>query len=889
MTRLRALASRVAVLFVARRRDATLDQEIAAHLDLLTEEHVRRGMPLREARAAARREFGGVDQMKESYRDQRGLPFVDTLTQDVRFGARTLRKAPGFTLLAVLVLALGIGVTTAIFSLIDAALLRPLPFRDAHQLVMLWEHSPNAEKSLVSMSNLFDWKAQNKTFASMGASVGIVLTPLADEKGGPPDAVALANVTSDFFSVLGVTPLVGRTFDAHDDLGSASMVVISERLWRDRFGADPRIVGRGIGLGSQGRLNTVVGIVPAGFQVLGAADVWQFTQLSPGIRGIQRAQRFARVMARLKPGTTIDQARADMAVVAANIERAQPATNNGWSVTVEPLQDAIVGQELRTTTLVLGGVVLFVLLLACANVANLVLARGVGRTRELAVRAAIGGTRARIARQLLTESALLGCLGGTTGLAVAWGLLRVAPSFIPPQTIPESIVIGIDWRLAVFAVAVTFMTALLFGLAPAWQAARVPLVEAMIGGARGPTDRAGRVRQALAVVEIAAAVLLMTGAGLLVRTLVSLNNVDAGYRAEHVATMTLRVPGGMLFREGQGVLARYFQSMEEEIGRVPGVRVAAIGSDVPLSGQSLTRSFEIAGETAQDPANRPGAHYQMITPSYFDALGIPLVRGRAFTSRDTSTTAPVAIVNEAFAQRYFPARDPIGARFTVDTMAIQLPAPVTREIVGVIRQVKTRPDEPTDNALEIYVPLAQNTWAITTVVVRAAGDPMRLMPSIRAAVARVDPLQIVSRVRTMEAVAAESTARPRFRAQLMTAFAALASVLAGVGVFSVFTFTVRQRTREFSIRMALGARSADVLRLVLGKAVNVVGAGLSIGIVAALGLARSMATLLFGVTPLDPVTFTGSAALLGSIALIACALPAVRAARSDPAVALRQE
>ena len=374
---------------------------------------------------------------------------------------------------------------------------------------------------------------------------------------------------------------------------------------------------------------------------------------------------------------------------------------------VEQTKEAFRDQGARTTTLVLGGVVLFVLLLARANVANLILARGVGRTREIAVRAAIGVTPARIARQLLTEGTLLGGLGGATGLAVSWGLLHVAPSFIPPADDPR---------------------------------------------------------------------------------------ID---RARH--------------------------------------RLAP----------------RLAGAPAQDPANRPSAHYQMITPPYFDALGIPLARGRAFTSRDTSTTPPVAIVNEAFAQRYFPGRDPIGARITVESMAIQ-PTPVIREIVGVIRQVKTRPDEPSDNALEIYVPLAQNTWAITTVVIRAAGDPMRLMPSIRAAVARVDPLQIVSRVRTMDAVAAESTARPRFRAQLVTAFAALASVLAAVGIFSVFTFTVRQRTREFSIRMALSARSADVLRLVLGNAVKVVAVDLAVGVVAALGLVRSMATLLSASSHLIP-------------------------------------
>jgi len=807
--------------------------------------------------------------------------------QDVRYAARTLRKAPVFMLVSVLVLALGIGATTAIFSLVDAALLRPLPFAEPHQLVMLWERSPRAERSLASMANFFDWREQNTTLAWMAASAGVAPAPLADERGGPPDTVALHNVTAGYFEVLGITPVAGRTFAVLDAVArdGPPLVVISESLWRNRFGGDPAIIGRGIRLGSLGSLNTVIGIVPAGVQILGTADVWQLFEAD---RGGLRGARVVRIVARLKGGASIDAARADLAVIATNIARDNPATNKGWSVTVEPLQQAIVGEELRTTTLVLAGVVLFVLLLMCANVANLILARGVGRTREMAVRAALGGTRMRIARQLLVESALLGVIGGAAGLAVAAGLLQVAPAFVPPQTIPESIVLGIDWRLAAFAVIVTFATAILFGLAPAWQATRVPLVEAMIGGGRGSTDRAGRVRQALAVVEIAAALLLMTGAGLLVRTLASLNSVDAGYRAENVVTMTLRVPFRMLLGAAPGELARYYQKIEDEIASIPGVRVAAIGSDVPLAGISYRRPFEIAAEAVQDPANRPTAHYQMITPRYFEALGIPLLRGRVFTERDSGTAADVCIVNEAFASRHFPDRDPIGARITVQSQELKS-RPVVREIVGVVRQLKTRPDEPTDDSLEIYVPLAQNAWIFTTVVVRAMDGPDRLLPSIQAAVARVDPLQIVSRVRTMEAVAAESTARPRFRAQLVAAFAVLAAVLAAVGIFGLLTFVVQQRAREFSVRVAVGAGASDLLRLVLGDGLKLTAIGLAVGLAASALLARSLATLLFGVTPFDPITFIGAPTALAMLAIVACVGPAIRALRVDPAATLKAE
>lgn len=810
--------------------------------------------------------------------------------QDARQAVRVLRKAPWFTLASVFVLALGIGATTAIFSLVDAALLRPLPFREAHQLVMLWEHSERSERDLVATLDFLDWKEQNKTFAGMAATFGVIQIPLSDETGGLPETVALQAVTSAFFDVLGVTPIAGRTFGAQDDRAQYSaMFVMSERLWRTRFGADPGIVGRTVRLGSPPRPVTVIGIVPAGFQILGTADMWEHLPMNraDAIRG----QRVLRVIARLRPEATIEQARADLSVVARNIERIAPATNKGWSATVEPLQEAIVGDDLRTTSLVLGGVVLFVLLLACANVANLILARGVGRTREIAVRSALGGTQARIARQLLTESAMLGLLGGAAGIAVAWSLLRVAPLLIPPQTLPEPIVLGIDWRLGAFAIIMTVLTALLFGLAPAWQAARVPLIEAMNTGGRGSSDRAGRLRQALAVIEIAAALLLMTGAGLLVRTLVSLNNVDAGYRADNVITMSIRLPFRRLVIAKPGELSRYWQSIEDEIATVPGVRVASLGSDVPLSGTTSNRQpFEIVGgEPVPDPANRPRAHYQIITPRYFAALGIPLVRGRVFTERDSHDAAPVAIVNEEFVRRYLAGRDPIGARITVQNPLTFRSPPVTREIVGVVPQVKTRPDEPSDNGLQVYVPLAQNNWLSTTLVVRTAEDPMRVVPQIKAAVARVDPTQAVARVRTMEAVAAEATARPRFRAQLVTAFAALATALAAFGIFSVLMFMVQQRAREFSVRLAIGAGPRDLVRLVLGNGLKLITLGLVLGVGVSALLARSLEALLFGVAPMDPFTFLTALAVLTLVALLACLAPALRALRADPIAALRSD
>jgi putative ABC transport system permease protein len=684
---------------------------------------------------------------------------------------------------------------------------------------------------------------------------------------------------------------MGRTFNAQDDVtagGTGTLgvgFVMSERFWRSRFGADPAMVGKTINIGSPPRAVPVIGIVPSSFQVFGVADLFEHLPINTSDA---RGARALRVIGRLKPGATLDQARADFTRIASAIEKISPATNKGWGVTVEPLQDAIVGSELRTTTLMLGGVVLFVLLLACANIANLMLARGVGRAREIAVRAALGATRGRVARQLLAESALLGVLGGVAGLGLAWGLLRLAPSIVPPQAIPVGIVLALDWRLALLALVATLLTAVSFGSAPAWQASHVSLVDAMSTGGRGASDRAGRVRQGLAVFEIAVALLLMTGAVLLLRTLASLNSVDAGYRAENVVTMSLRLPFRRLVAATPGELPRYWQSIDEAVGSVPGIRIAALGSNVPLGGVSYRQPFEVVGAPVADRANRPVAHFNVVSPQYFATLGIPLLRGRAFTDRDGHDAVPVAVVNEEFVRRHLAGRDPIGERVTVQSLTFPV-RQVVREIVGVVRQVKSRPDEPSDNALQIYVPIAQNDWMDTTIIARAAGDPLQLVQQIKAAIGRVDPAQAVSQVRTLEDVAAAATSRPRFRAQLVAAFALLATALAAVGIFSVLTFMVQQRAREFSVRLAVGASASDLLRLVLGGGLKLTAVGLAIGVAASAALVRSLATLLFSVVPLDPLTFVVAPLALTVVALSACLLPAIRALRADPVAALRAE
>ena len=525
--------------------------------------------------------------------------------------------------------------------------------------------------------------------------------------------------------------------------------------------------------------------------------------------------------------------------------------------------------------------------MACANVANLLLARGLGRSREIAVRAALGGSRRRIVQQLLTESLLLASIGGACGLTLAWAAVNAAPSLIPRGTLPQGVVLAFDARVALVAALLTFGTTLLFGFVPAWQAAAVPLAEATNAGGRGSTRRAGRLRAALVVGEVAAAVLLLTGAGLLVRTLVALNSVDRGFRAERVLTLQVALP---LTRYASAEkLLTFYQAVERELSAIPGVTSAAFGGSLPLDGWEIGQGFAIAGDPPVEPSRLPSAHYQLVSPAYFRTLGIDVVRGRPFGEHDTPQGAPVCVVNEEFVRRYLKGREPIGMVVGVQKMAMTGSSElIPREIVGVSRQVSAEAGEK-ERVVEIYVPLAQNPWFSASLSVQTAGEPAALLTAVKAAIARIDKDQPVTRVRTLEEVAAEATSQPRFRAELMGVFAVLALMLAAVGIFGVLAFSVGQRGREFGIRVALGAQSHDVLRLILGGALKMTAAGVAIGLAAAALLTRFLGTLLFEIKPIDPITFAGTAGILATAALIACALPAWRATRVDPAVTLRQE
>jgi len=805
---------------------------------------------------------------------------MTTLAQDLRYAARVLWRDPAFTTVAAILLAVGIGANSAIFSLFDAVVLRPLPFQHPEALAKLWEHPPGFDHNAVAPLNFLDWSEQNTLFASMAAVSGGSRTLHTAE--GVAERIPGQSVSLSFFDLFGVRPVAGRTFGAEDGREGAKVVVVSERLWRDRFGADPKLVGSTLPL--DGEPFTVIGIVPARFQILFKSDLW--TPFIPRRSPEQRRMHYLQVFGRLKPGVTFEQASAGMAPIAENIARIAPDTNKDWGITVEPLRQALVGRDLRITSLMLAAVAGFVLLMACANIANLLLARGVGRTREIAVRASLGGSPARILRQLLTESVLLSAIGGAGGIALAQIILRAAPTWLPEDTLPVPMTLDFDARVAAFALIATLLTGLLFGIAPAWQARRISLTDALRAAGRGFTGHGGAFRSALAIAEIAVAVMLVTGAGLLLRTVAALDRVDPGYHAERVLTMYTTLPLAR-YKTPERAL-QFYQAAEREMASLPGVRSVGLGFSLPMDGWEIGQGFTVVGAPPVGESEEPAAHYQMVNAKYFETLGIRLQRGRVFTEHDDAAATPVCIVNEELVRRYLKGMQPIGAHIRVQAMDMGGPKPVVREVVGVVHQVKiSGPAE--RNELEIYVPITQNPWFAASIAVRTAGDPLALAPAVKAAIARVDSEQAVTRVRTMDEVAAQSTAQPRFRAQLVGSFGALALLLAAIGIFGVLAFSVSRRTREFGIRMALGARSADVLRMVMGIGLRIALTGIALGLAGAAALTRSLAALLYGVKPGDPVTFVVTPLVLAVVALLACAAPALRASRVDPAEALRQE
>ena len=809
---------------------------------------------------------------------------------DATFAIRQLKGAPGFTLVATITLALGIGANSAMFALADATLLRPLPFADPERLVLVLERTPTAPRAAVSPANLRDWNEQNSTFAAMAAiAMGLGGGPMLEAPDGTIESVERQSVTARFFDVLGVRPVAGRTFRAEDEGRSTTVVLLTEGLWRRRFGGDPSLIGRDVRL--NGEPHTVVGIVPDEVQFTRPNGIWTLVSELPANLN-PRSTRFLAVVGRLKPGVTLEAAHADLTVIASALARAFPDTNKDRGVSLEPLRAGIMGRDLQLTSLFLVGIVAFVLLMCCANVANLLLARAGVRARELAVRSALGAGRGRIIRQLVTESLVLALLGGALGIGVGAAILEIAPALIPAGLLPAAVRLTFDGRVVMFCAAAALSVGVLFGLVPAWQATRTSLVQAIASDSRSATRGGGRFRHLLVAGEIAAAVILLCGAGLLLRTLLVLGSFDNGYRADRDSVLTmdfsLPSPGPGSRYPTEESLLQFYDAVQREVSALPGVRSVGWSTSLPPATSELgNQSFTIVGDAPVAPESRPSAAYAAASPGYFRTLDLPIVAGRGFSEHDTRESPAVCIVNEAFVRRHLQGRDPIGLRVALWPTRFGAAPPVIREIVGVARQVKGRPDE-LEELVQVYIPLTQNVIGDVFMVVQsAAGRPEVLVPAIRALVARRDANLSVRRIRSLEVLVEEVTAGYRFRAVMVATFAALALVLAMVGVFGVLAYSVQQRSREFGLRMALGASVRDVLTLVVGSAARVIAVGAAVGLLLAAALSRTISAFLFGVQPLDPLTFVSVAVVLAVTAVVATAAPALRAARVDPVTAIR--
>jgi putative ABC transport system permease protein len=891
------LRARLAPLRLRPAREAEIIEELSQHLDQRYEELRARGTAESDARRMALDELLEPDALAKRMRSLRqahvpppvtlGAPkasLAGDLWQDLRYATRMLRRNPGFAATAILTLALGIGANSAIFALVDATLLRPLPFHDPGQLVMMWERSDTSPQGPVSPLNMLDWNDRSRAFVRVGGFTGGVGGMVMAGTDGTAETVSRQWVTDGIFEALGITPIAGRTFLPSDNDSRANVVVLSEALWRTRFANDPGIIGRDVRL--DGDLFTVVGVVPNEAQLIGKASMWALRWI-PREAPQARTAYGLRVVGRMKPGVTLESANADITSVAEGLAREFPKTNTGRGVTLVPMRDALIGSDLRLTSMLFLGVVGVVLLICCANVANLLLARATVRMRELGIRSALGAARGRVIRQLVTESLVLSIIGGIVGTGIGALILNAAPSLIPEGLLPGAVALTFDIRVIAFCAAATLIVGLLFGLAPAWQATASTSNQVMASDSRTTTGRGRVVRSLLVAAEVSTAVLLLFGAGLLLRTLIAVESVDRGFRTDRVLTMMVD-PLGARYPTPASLL-QFFETIAHEITALPGVRNVAWSSTLPLQ-PTEPFFFEIAGDPPLADSQRPTSDYQIVSPEYFEAVDLPIVDGRGFTDRDTLSGVPVCMVNEAFVRNHAQGRSPIGMRLMFRQTGSTAP-PVVREIVGVARQVKGRPDALQD-PVQIYVPMAQRPIDDMYLVVRPTSDDANaLTPSVRAAIGRVDKEQLVSvrEVMTLEDIAREATARHRFRAVLVTTFAGLALLLAMVGVFGILAYSVQQRVRDFGVRRALGATTNDVLRLVVGSAARVIMIGAVIGLVLAAVLSRLLTTMLFGVQPLDPMTFASVIVVVILTAAIAAAAPAWRAARIDPVIALRAE
>ena len=804
-----------------------------------------------------------------------------TLLQDLRYGFRVLRKSPGFAFVAILVVAIGIGANTAIFSVVNAVLLRPLPFDEPGQLVRVFGTNArrNSFRRSHSYLNFSDLRAQSTSFEAMAAYTA---TSGALTGGETPEQITGVVASGDIFRVLKSPPHLGRLLAPADERpGGSPVAVISHGLWQRRFGGAPDIVGKQLKL--DGREREIVGVTPPGFHfefVAEPADFW--VPIDPQEQGYQqRGAIFLQSIGRLKNGVTVEGADAEMRAVMGRLEQQYQDKNAGIGVRLVSAHEDLVG-DLRPTLLVLLGAVGFVLLIACANVANLLLARAAGRGREMAVRTALGAGRWRIVRQLLTESVLLAVGGAALGLLFAlWGVDLLAS--LVPENVPRFEETSIDLKVLGFTLAATVLTGALFGLAPALQASKLDLNEALKEGGRTGTDGRGRnrVRSLLIVVEVALSLVLLVGAGLLIKSFVKLRNTDPGFDPRGTLTASLSL--ATVRYEGDEQIAQFYEQLLARAAQLPGVETVAGITPLPLGGNGMSFSFYRLDQPEPPPGQGQSAAARVITPNYFRAMGIPLRRGRAFADADRLGAPNVLVVNESFARRHLPGEEALGQRLRIGLNGIQ------GEIVGVVGDVR-HGDLSADGGPEFYVPHAQAPFGDMSLVARAgAGDPAALAGPLRSLVQEMDKEQPLYDVQTMQGLVARSVARQRFSTTLIAIFAGLALVLASVGIFSVMSFLVAQRTHEIGIRMALGAQRRDILRLVVGHGMALTVAGVVLGLAASFALTRLMASMLYEVRATDPAVFAGIPVVLAAVALLACYVPARRATKVDPMVALRHE
>jgi predicted permease len=847
---------------------------------MVTEENIRQGLTPQEARRNALVEVGGVEQVQERVREIRMGQFIETTWRDIRFGVRALVHSPIFTVVTVLSLALGIGANTAIFSVVNGLLLRPLPYPESEQIVDVWhtppqQSFPGLDRFSVSPANYLDWKAQSNAFEQMAI---YTYTGLSLSTSNDPLPLIGAAVSSDFFSVLRTNAMQGRTFTPDEEQpGRDQVVVISHGLWQRAFGANPNIVGQTLTLNS--RSFTVVGIMPAGFQLPREADLWVPLAWDDKERQTRSIHDYI-VIARLKQNVSLPQAQAEMSTISTRLEQQYPEENSGWGAVVIPLREDLVG-DIRTALLVLFSAVGFVLLIACANVANLMLARGANRQKEIAVRIALGAGRARLVRQLLTESVLLAVTGGVLGLLLAvWGsrmLVRLG-------SLPNSGDIGIDtWALG-FTLLVSFAAGIIIGIVPALQFTKSSLSETLKQGSgrTGGSPMKQHTRKALVVSEVALSLVLLIGAGLMIRSFWKLQNVDPGFDTSNALTMSVALTP-IRYSEPHQQLAFLDRAMEQ-IRAVPGVVSVGTTTTIPLAGGGSTQPFSIEGRPTGTIAEQPMAQTRYISPDYFKAIGIPLRQGRFFSDQDRDNSVPVIIISEAMARRFWPGENPIGKRLTPSFHSKE----GAREIVGVVGDVKARGLD-SDASTMMYLPYKQAPRPFMSFVVRTSSNPESLVQPVSRAIYSIDKEQALTDVQTMDQVLMQSLSDRRFNMTLLLTFAGVALVLAAVGVYGVMNYTVTLRRRELGIRMALGAKASDVLRLVLRQGLTLTLIGVGAGLISAYALTRLMASLLYGVTATDYLTFASVSAVLIVVGLVASFVPARRATKVDPTIALRTE